>query len=50
MFAKAQKHGITLPYASVEAVRRLQLWQPAGVPDLYYAGADVLRDQEDFTT
>lgn len=49
MFAKAQKHGITLPYASVEAVRAAyNFGNLQEFLDLYYAGADVLRDQDDF--
>ncbi|MBL8312061.1 MAG: adenosine deaminase [Burkholderiales bacterium] len=49
MFAKAKKHDISLPYANVDALRaaydfdNLQQFL-----DLYYAGADVLRDQDDF--
>jgi len=49
MFALAQRNGIALPYAKVEEVRaaynfsRLQDFL-----DIYYAGADVLRTEQDF--
>ena len=49
MFAKAKKHGIALPYADVEAVRAAYDFNNLQeFLDLYYAGADVLRDQDDF--
>jgi len=49
MFAKAKKHGIALPYADVEAVRAAYDFSNLQeFLDLYYAGADVLRDQDDF--
>ncbi len=49
MFAKAKKHGVALPYASVEAVRTAYDFNNLQeFLDLYYAGADVLRDQDDF--
>ena len=49
MFAKAQKHGITLPHASVDALRAAYAFgNLQEFLDLYYAGADVLRDQDDF--
>jgi adenine deaminase len=49
MFAKAAKHGIALPYASVEAVRAAYAFSNLQeFLDLYYAGADVLRDEVDF--
>lgn len=49
MFALAKRNGIDIPYASVEEVRaaysfsRLQDFL-----DIYYAGANVLREAEDF--
>jgi adenosine deaminase len=49
MFSLAQKHGIQLPYASIEEVRRAYDFQDLqSFLDLYYAGADVLRDEDDF--
>ena len=49
MIAKAFKHGITLPYASVEALRAAYNFSNLQeFLDLYYAGADVLRDRDDF--
>jgi adenine deaminase len=49
MFAKAQKHGITLAHKSVEALRAAyNFGNLQEFLDLYYAGADVLRDAEDF--
>src|ERR1700712_2989671 len=49
MFALAQKHGIALPYASVEAVRAAYAFTDLqSFLDLYYAGCDVLRDRQDF--
>ncbi|MDB5737536.1 MAG: adenosine deaminase [Sphingomonas bacterium] len=49
MFALAKRNGIAIPYANVEEVRaaysfsRLQDFL-----DIYYAGADVLRTEQDF--
>jgi adenosine deaminase len=49
MFALAQRNNVAIPYASVEEVRaaysfsRLQDFL-----DIYYAGADVLRTEQDF--
>ncbi len=49
MFALAARNGVAIPFASVEAVRaaynfsRLQDFL-----DIYYAGADVLREARDF--
>jgi adenosine deaminase len=49
MFALAKRNGVAIPFASVEEVRaaysfsRLQDFL-----DIYYAGADVLRTEEDF--
>ena len=49
MFALAAKHGVALPYASVEALRAAyQFDSLQSFLDLYYAGAAVLRDEEDF--
>ena len=48
-FALARKHGITLPYSSVDALQAAyQFTDLQSFLDLYYAGADVLRDAEDF--
>lgn len=49
MFALAAKHGVKLPYASVEALRAAyQFDSLQSFLDLYYAGAAVLRDEDDF--
>ncbi|MDB4960198.1 MAG: adenosine deaminase [Myxococcales bacterium] len=49
MFSLAAKHGIKLPYASVEAVRAAYAFHDLqSFLDLYYAGCDVLRDRRDF--
>ncbi len=49
MFAKAAKHGIALPFANIEAVRAAYAFSNLQeFLDLYYAGADVLRDEADF--
>jgi adenosine deaminase len=49
MFSLAGKHGIALPYPSVEAVRAAYAFHDLqSFLDLYYAGASVLRDREDF--
>jgi adenosine deaminase len=48
-FQLAAKHGIRLPYATVEDLRRAyQFSDLQSFLDIYYAGADVLRDEEDF--
>ncbi|RDB42233.1 adenosine deaminase [Halomonas sp. DQ26W] len=49
MFALAERNGIALPYASVEAVRAAYEFDdlPAFL-DLYYQGMSVLRTAEDF--
>jgi len=48
-FQLARKHGVTLKYASVEALRAAYDFSDLqSFLDLYYAGADVLRDEEDF--
>jgi adenosine deaminase len=49
MFALAAKHGVTLPYASIGALRAAyQFDSLQSFLDLYYAGAAVLRDEDDF--
>ena len=49
MFSLAAKHGASLPYASVEAVRAAYAFHDLqSFLDLYYAGCDVLRDRRDF--
>ncbi len=49
MFSLASKHGVKLPYASVEAVRKAYAFHDLqSFLDLYYAGCDVLRDRRDF--
>jgi adenosine deaminase len=48
-FSLAGKHGIALPYASVEAMRAAyQFSDLKSFLDIYYAGASVLCDAEDF--
>src|SRR5262249_23695087 len=49
MFALAARHGIALPYPSVEAVRAAYAFHDLqSFLDLYYAGCAVLRDRTDF--
>ena len=49
MFALSQKNNISLPYKSVEDVRRAyDFHNLQSFLDLYYAGASVLVDREDF--
>jgi adenine deaminase len=49
VFAKAAKHGVTLPYPTVAALRAAYDFQDLqSFLDLYYAGCDVLRDEQDF--
>jgi adenosine deaminase len=49
MFSLAAKHGISLPYASVDEVRRAYSFSDLqSFLDLYYAGCSVLRDRRDF--
>ena len=49
MFALAQRNGVSLPYASVEAVRAAyQFGDLQSFLDLYYAGAAVLQIEQDF--
>jgi len=49
LFELADKHGVRLPYASVEALRAAyQFADLKSFLDIYYAGADCLRDEDDF--
>ncbi|MBA3477823.1 MAG: adenosine deaminase [Lautropia sp.] len=49
MFALAQRNQVKLPYDSVEAVRAAYQFEDLqSFLDLYYAGADVLRTEQDF--
>ena len=49
MFSLAGKHGVVLPYASIEAVRAAYAFHDLqSFLDLYYAGCAVLRDRRDF--
>src|SRR4051812_46041694 len=49
MFSLAAKHGIVLPYGSVEEVRAAYNFSDLqSFLDLYYAGCNVLRDRTDF--
>jgi len=48
-FELARKHGVVLPYATVEDLRRAYRFHDLqAFLDIYYAGAAVLRDEEDF--
>jgi adenine deaminase len=48
-FRLAEKHGVALPYASVEDLRRAYSFSNLqSFLDIYYAGASVLRDADDF--
>jgi adenosine deaminase len=48
-FQLAARHGIALPHASVDALRRAyQFTNLQSFLDIYYAGTGVLRDEEDF--
>ena len=48
-FELARKHGVQLPYASVDALRAAyDFGDLQSFLDLYYAGAAVLRDEDDF--
>jgi adenosine deaminase len=48
-FRLAAKHGVALAHPSVEALRRAYDFSDLqSFLDLYYAGADVLRDDQDF--
>ena len=49
MLRLAHKHGVTLPWPDVEAVRAAyQFADLQSFLDLYYAGASVLQDEDDF--
>ena len=49
VFALAQKHGVKLPYPTVDALRAAYDFSDLqSFLDIYYAGADVLRDEDDF--
>jgi adenine deaminase len=49
VFALAQRHGVTLAYPSVEALREAyDFGNLQDFLDIYYAGADVLREADDF--
>jgi len=49
IFALGQRNGVTLPYASVEALRAAYAFTDLqSFLDLYYAGATVLRTEQDF--
>lgn len=49
VFALARKHGVKLAWPGVEALRRAyDFHNLQSFLDIYYAGADVLRDEDDF--
>ncbi|MEF7612683.1 adenosine deaminase [Aquincola sp. MAHUQ-54] len=49
IFALAQRNGVTIPYASVEALREAYAFTDLqSFLDIYYAGASVLLKEEDF--
>ena len=49
VFAKAAQHGVNLPYASIEALRAAYDFSDLqSFLDIYYAGCDVLRTEQDF--
>ncbi|MGC8025599.1 hypothetical protein ACP3WI_24775, partial [Salmonella enterica] len=49
MFALAQRNNVALPYASVEDLRAAYNFSDLqSFLDLYYAGANVLRTEQDF--
>ena len=49
IFALAQRNGVTLPYASVEALRAAYAFTDLqSFLDIYYAGASVLLQEVDF--
>ncbi|MDO5653512.1 MAG: adenosine deaminase [Brachymonas sp.] len=49
IFALAQRNGVTLPYADVEALRAAYAFTDLqSFLDLYYAGCNVLRTEQDF--
>jgi adenine deaminase len=48
-FQLAAKHGVVLPYASIDAMRQAyQFSNLQSFLDIYYAGAGLLRDEADF--
>jgi adenosine deaminase len=50
-FRLAKKHRVVLPYATVEELRAAyQFADLQSFLDIYYAGTDVLRDEDDFYT
>ncbi|MFN8040537.1 MAG: adenosine deaminase [Acidimicrobiales bacterium] len=49
MFELAERNGVTLPYPDVEAVRAAYVFEDLqSFLDIYYAGCDVLRVEQDF--
>src|SRR6478752_9415240 len=49
IFALAERNGVTLPYASVEELRRAYAFTDLqSFLDIYYAGASVLQTERDF--
>jgi adenine deaminase len=49
VFALAAKHDIALPYPSIDSLRRAyDFHNLQSFLDIYYAGANVLRDEDDF--
>jgi len=49
MWRLAEKHSVSLPYASVEEIEAAYNFEDLqSFLDLYYAGAGVLRDEDDF--
>ncbi|GAB1386549.1 adenosine deaminase [Melaminivora sp.] len=49
IFALAQRNGVTLPYASVQALRQAYAFTDLqSFLDIYYAGASVLLTEQDF--
>ena len=49
IFALAQRNGVTIPYANVEALRSAYAFTNLqSFLDIYYAGASVLRTSQDF--
>jgi len=49
MLELAGKHAVRLPYATADDLRRAYAFTDLqSFLDIYYAGADVLRDEEDF--
>ncbi|HEX3467904.1 MAG TPA: adenosine deaminase [Candidatus Elarobacter sp.] len=49
IFAFAERNGVTLPYPSVDALRRAyEFTDLQSFLDLYYAGMNVLRTEQDF--